>query len=122
MGDVPGFEAVAAGGKVDVKKVTPGMVKLAKATILQYPKIRAILLECTELPPYADALRQATGLPVFDAITCCDFFIGGFLDNRRFGLNDWQEEWDGSQDSYHFAANLSKAERDILVNRPSMRV
>ena len=31
--------------------------------------IRAILLECTELPPYADALRYHTGLPVWDAIT-----------------------------------------------------
>jgi len=28
--DVPGFEAVALGEKVDVKKVTPGMVALAK--------------------------------------------------------------------------------------------
>ena len=29
----------------------------------------------TELPPYADALRDETGLPVFDAITNADFFI-----------------------------------------------
>lgn len=31
--------------------------------------IRGILLECTELPPYADALRYHTGLPVWDSIT-----------------------------------------------------
>ena len=29
-------------------------------------------LECTELPPYADALRDETKLPVFDAITNAD--------------------------------------------------
>ena len=29
-------------------------------------------LECTELPPYADALRSETKLPVFDAITNAD--------------------------------------------------
>merc|ERR1719199_537925 len=35
---VPGFEAVAEGGKVNVQKVTPGMVELAKKTLMQYPK------------------------------------------------------------------------------------
>ena len=61
-----------------------------------HPDIRAILLECTELPPYADALRHKTGLPVFDAITCCDFFMMGAQDNERFGLQGWIEEWDAA--------------------------
>lgn len=114
--DVPGFEAVAAGGKVNVQKVTPGMVELAKKTMIQYPKIRAFLLECTELPPYADALRAATRLPVFDAITGCDFFLSGAKDNERFGLNNWQNAWDGKQDAYTFGKNLNKEERSELVN------
>jgi len=115
--DVPGFEAVAAGGKVNVQKVTPGMVELAKKTLHQYPKIRCILLECTELPPYADALRAALRLPVYDAITCCDFFISGRQDNERFGLNNWQAKWDGVQDDYKFGAHLNAAERAGLVNK-----
>ena len=41
----------------------------------KHASIRGILLECTELPPYADALRAETKLPVFDAITNADFFI-----------------------------------------------
>ena len=32
-------------------------------------------IQGTELPPYADAIRDETGLPVFDAITNADFFI-----------------------------------------------
>jgi hypothetical protein len=76
--DVEGFEAVIKGEKVDVLKCTPGIVGKAKAAIAANPAIRAILLECTELPPYADALRHETGLPVYDAITCADFFIMGF--------------------------------------------
>jgi Asp/Glu/hydantoin racemase len=77
--DIPGFEAVAIGAKVDVAKVTPGIVALAKQVLAQNPTIRAILLECTELPPYSDALRHATGLPVYDAITCANMFIDGLV-------------------------------------------
>ena len=88
--DVAGFEAVAAGGKVDVAAVTPGIVAKAKATLAEHPTIRAILMECTELPPYSDAVRAATNLPVFDAITVCDLFINGCVDNPRFGIDDWE--------------------------------
>merc|ERR1719335_1162980 len=68
--DVPGFEAVELGQKVDTVKVTPGIVKKVQDTLKAHPTIRAILMECTELPAYSDAVRAATGLPVFDAITC----------------------------------------------------
>jgi len=115
--DVPGFEAVAAGGKVNVQKVTPGMVQLAKETLIKFPKIRAILLECTELPPYADALRASTRLPVYDAITCCDFFISGCKDNERFGLQGWQKKWDGVQDAYSFGQHLDAGDKAKLVNQ-----
>jgi hypothetical protein len=115
--DVDGFEAVAAGAKVDTLKVQPGMVKKARDTIRKHPNIRAILMECTELPPYSDALRAATGLPVFDAITGCDFFIGGRLDNPNVGLNDWQGKWDGTQDVYKFGMGHSEADRAKIVNK-----
>ena len=46
--------------------IEPHMVALVQTTVAQQPKIRAVLLECTELPPYADAIRKATKLPVLD--------------------------------------------------------
>merc|ERR1719247_1189618 len=115
--NVDGFEQVALGGKVDVAKVTPGMVALAREVLRKEPKIRAILFECTELPPYADALRASTGLPVFDAITGCDFFIAGLKDNERFGINNWQKSWDGKQDEYKYGQNLDEGDKDKLVNK-----
>jgi hypothetical protein len=115
--DVPGFNAVAEGKKVDVEFVTPGIVKLVKECIDKQPAIRAIVAECTELPPYSDALRAATKLPVFDAITCCDFFISAYEDNPRFGLNQWQNDWDGQTEGYRLGANLTAAERKKLLNK-----
>eukprot|EP00439_Symbiodinium_sp_Y106_P058761 s1853_g8.t1 len=77
--DVPGFDAVAKGEKVDVDYVQPGIVYMVKELLKKNASIRAILLECTELPPYADALRHETKLPVFDAITNADFFLSARL-------------------------------------------
>mmetsp|Transcript_7503 Transcript_7503/g.13494 ORF Transcript_7503/g.13494 Transcript_7503/m.13494 type:complete len:750 (-) Transcript_7503:189-2438(-) len=117
--DVPGFDAVAKAGKVDVEFVTPGIVKLTKEMLKKVPSIRAILLECTELPPYADALRKETGLAVFDAITCADFFISARKDNPRFGLNAWQNPWDQTVDEYKLGQNLSQAERSQMQSLSS---
>merc|ERR1711920_652829 len=115
--DIPGFDAVEKGAKVDVEYVTPGMVKMVKGLLKEQPTIRAILLECTELPPYADALRKEFGLPVFDAITCSDFFVSARRDNPRFGLNEWQAEWDGTVKEYKLGDNLDKSEYSLLQHR-----
>lgn len=116
--DIPGFDAVAKGEKVDVEFVTPGMVKMFQEQLDKNPSIRAICLECTELPPYADALRKEFGMPVFDAITCADFFISARQDNPRFGLNEWQCPWDGTVEEYVLGQNLAAAEKKALKTGP----
>ena len=115
--DVEGFEAVAFGEKVDTKKVEPGIVDKAVEAVEKYPESRAFVLECTELPPYSDAIRCKTGLPVFDAITACNFFMEGFQDNVRFGHQNWQRKWDGVQETYTFGNNLAEEEKEHLVNK-----
>merc|ERR1719277_1792948 len=78
------------------------------------------VMECTELPPYSDALRSALGIPVFDAITCCDFFIRSRMDNPRVGESKWQAKWDGMQETYKFGQNIAAAELHEIVNRDAL--
>ena len=41
----------------------------AQRLLVRHPDLQALVLECTNLPPYAQVLRQATGLPVHDVTT-----------------------------------------------------
>ena len=79
-------------------------MSLCKQVLQRHPgRVRCFLLECTELPMFADDVRAATGLPVFDAITCCDLFINGRVDNPRFGIDSWQH---GFFDSMRLEASM----------------
>lgn len=116
--NVPGFDAVAEGREVDIERVSPGLVALAHDFLARHPKVKCILLECTELPPYANTLRYETGLPVYDAITNCDAFMSGYLNNKNFSIQGWQKEWSGKHNTYHFGENLNEQESQELVTKP----
>jgi hypothetical protein len=45
------------------------LVGLATDLVKKNPEVGAILLECTELPPYAWAMQKAVRRPVFDFTT-----------------------------------------------------
>ena len=111
--DIPHFgEEVAAGDKVDTDLATPGMVQKALEVQKANPDIRAFLFECTELPQFSDAVRAATGLPVYDSMTMSDSFMSGVMNNKRFGKQDWQEEFDGKQADYKFGDHLTDTEKE----------
>lgn len=63
------------------------IVETTKKMLAKYPSIGAILLECSEFPPYASAVSKATGLPVFDFISMIDYFAHS-LKPRTFE-NSW---------------------------------
>ena len=56
-------------GTLDFAAVQADVVAEAVALQQSHPDVAAILLECTDLPPYADAVAEATGLPVYDITT-----------------------------------------------------
>ncbi|KAJ1448985.1 hypothetical protein M885DRAFT_537257 [Pelagophyceae sp. CCMP2097] len=112
--DVDGFEAVALGEKVEMQRVGPGVVRLALESCAQHD-IGAFIFECTELPPFSEAVRRATGLPVFDAISCCDFFMSGYTRHERGTAGpDWFAAWDGMQEKYELGRELGLQEKARL--------
>lgn len=53
------------------------MVDQAKKMVAEHPNVGAIVFECTNMPPYAKAVQEATGLPVYDITTLANYVVGG---------------------------------------------
>jgi len=56
-------------GRIDPEAVRAEVVRAAQTLVAADTGIRAILLECANLPPYAAAVQAAVGLPVYDFTT-----------------------------------------------------
>lgn len=55
--------------ELDLDEAEAATVEAAKRLVARHPEVAAIVLECTNMPPYAGAVRAATGLPVHDITT-----------------------------------------------------
>ena len=55
--------------KLDVERAERDIVEAAKQLVSKNSDIGAIVLECTNLPPFAKSIQNSTGLPVFDIVT-----------------------------------------------------
>ena len=70
------FSSVFLGGKqtLDTKKCGKEMQETALKLKKRHPDIGAIVLECTNMPPYAQIVHTATGgLPIFDMVTMINY-------------------------------------------------
>jgi hypothetical protein len=75
---------IERGAPYEPTRLRAEVLDVAGALLAAHLDIGAIVLECTNLPPFAAALRQATGLPVYDVITLGAWFHAG-LTERHFG-------------------------------------
>ncbi|SFH15412.1 hypothetical protein SAMN05660649_04082 [Desulfotomaculum arcticum] len=70
LSGLPEFSAIIEDrGTFDNEKLRKEVVDAAVAMVNDHPDIGAILLECSDLPPYASDIQRAVKLPVFDFIT-----------------------------------------------------
>jgi len=61
---------------IDPEKMEREVVKAAVDLVQRYPDIGAFVFECSDIPPFARATSEATGLPVFDFITLAHLVYG----------------------------------------------
>lgn len=64
-------------GPLDVDRAERELVEACRSVVTEHPDVGAFVLECTNMPPYADAIRRATGLPVWDAISLVEWLRAG---------------------------------------------
>jgi hypothetical protein len=82
----PAFNEAIFGevGRIDAAAVQSEVVAAAKSMVAADARIAAILFECANLPPYAAAVQNAVGLPVYDFTTMVDH-VHAALVRTRFG-------------------------------------
>lgn len=68
---------------VDLEQIEKDVLYISKQAVKEHPNAGAIVLECTDLPPFAPAIRKAIKLPVFDFITLMGYvaFSIGVVDS-----------------------------------------
>lgn len=64
---------------IDFAACRQDMLDAAADLVAQYPRTGAILLECTNMVPYAADVRAHTGLPVFSIHSYISWFQAGLL-------------------------------------------
>jgi len=62
---------------MDIALAQQDIVDAGKALLSRHPDVGAIVLECTNMPPYSAALQAEFGLPVYDIYTMISWFHAG---------------------------------------------
>ena len=81
--------------RLDVAAAERDILAAGDALISRHPDVGAVLLECTNMVPYARALSARLRLPVFSIYTFVTWFQSGLVP-RNFGhpasaVRDWRE-------------------------------
>lgn len=81
------FRVLILGEKqdMDVGLAAGDILDAGRRLVAAHPDVGAIVLECTNMPPYAHALRAALGFPVFDVYSLITWFHAG-VRPRDFGV------------------------------------
>jgi Asp/Glu/hydantoin racemase len=80
------FRVLILGEKqdLDVALAARDILDAGRSLMRRHPDVGAIVLECTNMPPYAHALREALGVPVYDIYSLITWLHAG-IRPRDFG-------------------------------------
>ncbi|MGH6902382.1 MAG: aspartate/glutamate racemase family protein [Geminicoccaceae bacterium] len=68
--------------ELDVAAAERDILEAGDQLVARHPEVGAVLLECTNMCPYAHALGERLGLPVFDMVSFVTWFHGGLAPRR----------------------------------------
>jgi Asp/Glu/hydantoin racemase len=78
--------AIQESGTLDPSAVEAEVVAAAEKLVRENDSVKALLLECSLLPPYAAAVQAAVNLPVFDYVTMVDYVFNAVVRRRYSGF------------------------------------
>jgi Asp/Glu/hydantoin racemase len=62
---------------MDIALAQQDIIDAGKELVARHPDVGAIVLECTNMPPYSAALQAETGLPVYDIYSMINWVHAG---------------------------------------------
>ncbi len=88
MEEMPAFTQAVfqPDGLWDDEAIRAEVIEAAEQLVGTNGDIGSILLECSDLPPYATDVQRATGLPVFDFTTMIDYVHSSLARTRFSGV------------------------------------
>lgn len=86
IGTLESFSPIRWGKtELDNQKLEADLVKVVQTELDRSAEIGAILLECSDLPPYSYAIQQVSGLPVFDFISLINWVHFAVVQSKYYG-------------------------------------
>ena len=86
VGDLDSFQAIRHSIRdLENGRLTDDLAALASRRCEEDPDIEAVLLECSDLPPYAAAIQKACGRPVYDFITLANWAAAAVTQRPYYG-------------------------------------
>jgi Asp/Glu/hydantoin racemase len=68
---------------LDVDAAREEHVRVARRLVGEHPDVGAIVLECTNMPPYTADIQRETGLPVFDIVSLVTMVHAALVAGQR---------------------------------------
>jgi hypothetical protein len=87
MQDQSEFKSAVLQGKGTLNSdlITAEAIDVVQKLLSEHPDLGAVVLECSMLPPYAHAIQQAVGIPVYDFVTMIDYLQAATHRERYIG-------------------------------------
>ena len=87
MEEQPEFRNILEyGGQFHYDRFEAEVVGRARQLVDENPAVGAILLECSDLPPFARSIQEAVKLPVFDFISMMNWIYHGIVQRSYNGF------------------------------------